>query len=247
VLADGRRPDAHLVGDDPDTDLAVIRIYAPNLKPVRFGDSAALRVGQLAIAIGNPYGFQCTVTAGVVSALGRSFRARSGRLIDNIIQTDAALNPGNSGGPLANSRGEIIGVNTAVILPAQGICFAIAVNTAKHVAGWLIKEGKIRRSYIGVGGQDVKLHRRVVRHYNLPVESGVLVLSIEPDSPAQFAGLREGDVVVEFGGQPVASIDALHKLLTGAQVGVRSRLVVIRGPEKLELDIVPEESRPHGN
>ena len=247
VLADGRRPDAHLIGDDPDSDLAVIRIYAPNLKPVRMGDSAGLRVGQLAIAIGNPYGFQCTVTAGVVSALGRSFRARSGRLIDNIIQTDAALNPGNSGGPLVNSRGEIIGVNTAVILPAQGICFAIAVNTAKHVAGWLIKDGKIRRSYIGVAGQDVKLHRRSVRHYNLPVESGVLVLSIEPDSPAQFAGLREGDVVVEFGGHPVASIDALHKLLTGAQVGVRSRLVVIRRSEKLELDIVPEESLPQGN
>jgi S1-C subfamily serine protease len=207
------------------------------------GDSAGLRVGQLAIAIGNPYGFQCTVTAGVVSALGRSFRARSGRLIDNIIQTDAALNPGNSGGPLVNSRGEIIGVNTAVILPAQGICFAIAVNTAKHVASWLIKDGKIRRSYIGVAGQDVKLHRRLVRHYNLPVESGVLVLSIEPDSPALFAGLRDGDVVVGFSGQPVASVDALHKLLTGAQVGVRSRLGVMRRSEKLELDIVPEESR----
>ena len=244
TLADGRRPDAHLVGDDPETDLAVLRIYAPNLKPVRFGDSARLRVGQLAVAIGNPYGFQCTVTAGVVSALGRSFRARSGRLIDNIIQTDAALNPGNSGGPLVNSQGEIIGVNTAVILPAQGICFAIAINTAKYVAGWLIKEGKIRRSYIGLAGQDVKLHRRVVRHYNLPVESGVLVLSIEADSPAQFAGLREGDVVVEFSGRPVASIDALHELLTGAQVGVRSRLVVIRHSERIELDIVPVESHP---
>jgi S1-C subfamily serine protease len=247
VLADGRRPDAHLIGDDPETDLAVLRIYAPNLRPVRMGDSSGLRVGQLAIAIGNPYGFQCTVTAGVVSALGRSFRARSGRLIDNIIQTDAALNPGNSGGPLVNSRGEIIGVNTAVILPAQGICFAIAVNTARHVAGWLIKEGKIRRSYIGVAGQDVKLHRRVVRHYNLPFESGVLVLSIEPDSPAQFAGLREGDVVVEFSGQPVPSIDALHKLLTGAQVGVKSRLGVIRRSEKLGLNIVPEESRAQAN
>src|SRR5436853_6397617 len=214
VLGDGRRPDAQLVGEDPDTDLAVLRIYAPNLAAATLGESKNIRVGQLAIAIGNPYGFECTVTAGVVSALGRSFRADSGRLIDNIIQTDAALNPGNSGGPLVNSRGEIIGVNTAVILPAQGICFAIAVNTAKHVAGWLIKEGKIRRSYIGLAGQDVKLHRRVVRHYNLPVESGVLALSIEPDSPAQFAGLREGDVVVEFSGHPVASIDALHKLLT---------------------------------
>src|SRR2546427_24971 len=176
TLADGRHPDAHVVGDDPDTDLAVVRIYAPQLRPVRLGESKTIRVGQMAIAIGNPYGFQCTVTAGVVSALGRSFRAKTGRLIDDILQTDAALNPGNSGGPLVNSQGEVIGVNTAVILPAQGLCFAIGIDTAKFVAGFLIKEGKIRRSYIGVAGQDVKLHRRVVRHYSLPVESGVLAL-----------------------------------------------------------------------
>jgi S1-C subfamily serine protease len=242
VLADGRRPDAHVVGDDPDTDLAVVRVFAPQLRPVRLGESKHIRAGQVAIAIGNPYGFQCTVTAGVVSALGRSFRAKTGRLIDDIIQTDAALNPGNSGGPLVNSRGEVIGVNTAVILPAQGICFAIGVDTAKHVAGWLIKDGKIRRSYIGVGGQNVPLHRRVARFFQLPVTTGVLVISVAPDSPAAGAGLREGDVIIEFNGRPVPSIDALHKLLTGQQIGRRSPLVVIRGTEKVTLEIAPEEA-----
>jgi S1-C subfamily serine protease len=243
TLADGRRPDAHLVGTDPDTDLAVIRIYAPNLKPVRLGDSNQLRVGQLAIAIGNPYGFQYTVTAGVVSALGRSFRAQSGRLMDDLVQTDAALNPGNSGGPLVNSRGEVIGVNTMVILPAQGLCFAIGINTAKYIAGWLIKDGAVRRSYIGVGGQTAKIHRRVVRHFNLPNETGMLVLGVEPGSPASRTGLREGDIVVEFACQTIAGIDDLHKHLTGAQVGVRSALTVIRHNEKLTLEITPEESR----
>src|SRR2546430_1055211 len=202
ILNDGRQPDAALLGEDPETDLAVLRIYAPNLTPARLGESKKIRVGQVAIAIGNPYGFECTVTAGVVSALSRSLRARSGRLMDNIIQTDAALNPGNSGGPLVNSRGEVIGVNTAMILPAQGICFAIAIDTAKYVAGWLIKDGRIRRSYIGVGGQDVKLHRRLVRYHHLPVESGLLVVSVEPNSPAASAGLREGDIVIEFSGRP---------------------------------------------
>ena len=247
TLADGRRPDAHLVGTDPDTDLAVIRVYAPNLKPVRLGDSNQLRVGQLAIAIGNPYGFQYTVTAGVVSALGRSFRAQSGRLMDNLVQTDAALNPGNSGGPLVNSRGEVIGVNTMVILPAQGLCFAIAVNTAKTIAGWLIKDGVVRRSYIGVGGQTAKIHRRVMRHFQLPNGTALLVLNVEPGSPASRAGLREGDIVVEFNGQAIAGIDDLHKHLTGAQAGVRSPLTVIRHTEKLQLEIVPEESAARNN
>ncbi len=242
TLSDGRRPDAHVVGDDPDTDLAVVRVYAPQLRPARLGESKSIRVGQLAIAIGSPYGFQCTVTAGVVSALGRSFRANTGRLIDDIIQTDAALNPGNSGGPLVNSRGEVIGVNTAVILPAQGICFALSIDTAKYVAGWLIKEGKIRRSYIGVGGQNVPLHRRLVRHYQLPAASGVLVISVAPGGPAARAGLREGDVLVDFSGQPVSSIDALHKLLTSERIGAKSQLTIIRGSEKLGLQITPAES-----
>jgi S1-C subfamily serine protease len=239
TLADGRHPDAHVVGADPDTDLAVIRIYAPELRPVPLGESKSVRVGQLAVAIGNPYGFQCTVTAGVVSALGRSFRANTGRLIDNVIQTDAALNPGNSGGPLVNSRGEVIGVNTAVILPAQGICFAMAIDTAKHVAAWLIKEGKIRRSYIGLGGQDVPLHRRLVRHYQLTAQTGVLVISLAEEGPAAQAGVREGDLVVEFNGSPVPSIDILHKLLTAERIGIRTTLTVLRGTDKLPLEVVP--------
>jgi len=241
ILADGRRPDAHLIGDDPETDLAVLRIYAPNLHPVRLGESRNLRVGQVAIAIGNPYGFQCSVTAGVVSALGRSFRASSGRSIDNIIQTDAALNPGNSGGPLVNSRGEVIGVNTAVILPAQGICFAIGIDTAKFVAGWLIKDGRIRRSHIGVGGQNVPIHRRIARYFNLPTATGVLVITLTQGGAAEAAGLREGDVIVDFEGQPVPSIDALHKLLTAERIGHPSALTILRGVEKLALIVTPTE------
>ena len=241
-LPDGREYPAQLVGDDPDTDLAVIRIDAPHLAHVRLADSESLRVGQVVIAIGNPLGFQASVTAGVISALGRSMHAQSGRLIDNIIQTDAALNPGNSGGPLVNSAGEVIGVNTAMIRPAQGICFAIASNTAKFVAGWLIRDGKIRRSYIGVAGQNVPLHRRIVRFYNLPLETGVLVVSVEKDSPAQRAGLREGDLIIAFNEQPIGSIHELHKMLMGEQIGVEATLVVIRHTEKLVLTIIPAES-----
>ena len=242
TLPDGRHYQAYIVGDDPDTDLAVIRIHAPNLAAVNLGDSQTLKTGQLVVAIGNPFGFQCSVTAGVVSALGRSLRARSGRLIDNVIQTDAALNPGNSGGPLVNSRGEVIGVNTAMILSAQGICFAIAVNTAKFVAAGLMKEGKIRRSYIGVAGQNIVLNRRIVRFHKLKIENGVMAVAIEINSPAQRAGLREGDVIIGFGGQSVAGIDELHKLLTQETVGKSFPVTIIRRTEKLVLDIVPEES-----
>ena len=241
ALPDGRRYQAQMVGDDPDTDLAVIRIPAQGLLAVHLGDSESVRVGQLVIAIGNPYGFQYTVTAGVVSALGRSLRAGSGRLIDSVIQTDAALNPGNSGGPLVTSRGDVIGVNTAVIMPAQGICFAIGINIAKFVVASLIKDGKVRRSYIGVGGQNVPLVRRIVRFHDLPVASGVMVVSIEADSPALRAGLRVGDIIVGFGGVAVAGIDGLHKLLTQEKVGVTFPITVIRGTEKLGLPIVPGE------
>jgi S1-C subfamily serine protease len=244
-VPDGRDCVAQLIGDDPDTDLAVIRIDAPQLAHVRLADSESLRVGQVAIAIGNPLGFQASVTAGVISALGRSMYSQSGRLIDNIIQTDAALNPGNSGGPLVNSAGEVIGVNTAMIRPAQGICFAIASNTAKLVAGWLIRDGRIRRSYIGVAGQNVPLHRRVIRFYSLPLETGVLVVSVEKDSPAEHAGLREGDVIVAFDERPVGTIHELHKMLVSEQIGIPARLLVIRHTEKLELSILPAESPPH--
>jgi S1-C subfamily serine protease len=241
TLADGRVFDANLVGDDPETDLAVIRINASQLVHAQFGDSKSVRVGQIAIAIGSPFGFQQTVTAGVVSALGRSMRSQSGRLIDNIIQTDAALNPGNSGGPLVNSRGEVIGVNTAIILPAQGICFAIASNTAEFVAAWLIKEGFIRRSWIGVAGQNVPIHRRVVVFHRLAVDHGVLVSGIEPGSPASRAGLREGDVIVTFGGKSVSSIDELHRHLVAKVIGIPSQITVIRHTEKLDLVVTPQE------
>jgi S1-C subfamily serine protease len=243
TLPDGRRSPAHTIGDDPATDLAVVRIDASGLQAVMLGDSQQLRPGQMAIAIGNPYGFQSTVTAGVISALGRSLRSYSGRLIEDVIQTDAALNPGNSGGPLVNSRGEVIGVNTATILPAQGICFAIGINTAKFVASRLLRDGRIRRSYIGVSAQTVPIHRRVVRFYGLTHETGVVVAGTEDRSPARTAGLREGDVIVALDDKPVAGVDDLHRLLTDAQVGARCALTLIRHTERLILTVVPEEAR----
>ncbi len=242
TLPDGRWFDGDLIGDDPDTDLAIVRISGTELQPAVIGDSSRLRAGHLVVAIGNPYGFQCTVTAGVVSALGRSLRSVNGRLMDNVIQTDAALNPGNSGGPLVNSRGEVVGVNTAMIRPAQGLCFAVPINTAKYVVPWLIKDGRIRRAYLGIGGQTVPLLRRLVRFHHLTVESGVIVLTIEPESPALASGLKEYDIIIGLDDRPIESVDDLHRFLTEGKIGVPAKLRVVRRTEILELEAVPRES-----
>ncbi len=222
----------------------MLRVDASSQAAAPLGDSAVLRVGQVVIAIGNPLGFQSTVTASVVSALGRSFRSVNGRLIDNVIQTDAALNPGNSGGPLLDSRGQVVGVNTAVILPAQGICFAVAVNTVKLVVGQLIAHGRVRRGRIGVGGQNVALPRLAARAHRLERPSGVLITTVEQGSPAGRAGLRPGDVIVAFCGQAVQGIDDLHRLLTAERIGTDSMIVALRRAERLELPIMIEESPP---
>ena len=243
TLQDGRHMIASLVGDDPDTDLAVLRIAGDELKPARLGDSEALKPGQLVIAIGNPLGFQATVTAGVVSALGRSLRSHSGRRMENIIQTDAALNPGNSGGPLVSSRGEVVGVNTAMIQPAQNLCFAIPSNTARWVASRLIQHGRIRRAYLGLAGETVRLQRRRVVELQLPTQTGILVLHVEKGSPAQRAGLADGDLILAFGTEPVAGIDDLHRLLTEPRIGAATQVTLLRLGRKLTLEITPEESR----
>ncbi len=241
ALQDGREFLAKLVGEDPATDIAVLQISGENLRAVRFGNSDHLQVGQLAVAIGNPYGFQYSVTAGVVSALGRTLRSESGRLIDDVIQTDAALNPGNSGGPLLDSQGNIIGVNTAVILPAQGLCFAVSSNLAQYVVGKLIIEGKVRRGYIGIAGQTVPLNPRSVSYHKLTIKSGVLVQSVEPDGPAYNSELKTGDIIIAFGNAPVHSIDDLHKLLNDSSIGVRSELEVLRGGKKERVSVIPAE------
>ncbi len=234
----GERFAAELVGDDPDTDLAVVR-SSGTTTAVPLGSSRKLAVGQLVIAIGNPFGFQHTVTAGVVSALGRTMRSRSGRLIDGVIQTDAALNPGNSGGPLVDSQGQVVGVNTATIMGAQGICFAIGADTAEFVASRLIRHGRVQRSYIGVMGQGVPLHRRLVRYYDLPGESGLLLLNVVEGSAAEAAGLRERDVVIRFAGHNVSGVDDLHRLLTDERDGVPCEVELIRGTELLKVTVRP--------
>jgi S1-C subfamily serine protease len=242
--ADGRSSVASVVGDDPETDLAVLRLDAPAPAFARLGNSRELRVGQLVIAIGNPLGFQATVTAGVVSALGRSLRARSGRLIDSVIQTDAALNPGNSGGPLVNAKGEVVGINTTIIAGAQGICFSISSNTVEFVAARLIREGRVRRCFIGVAGQNVVLPRRLSRFHGLEQGSGVLVQSTGPDGPARKAGLLDGDIIVAADGVTVADIDDLHRVMTEERVGRSMPLLVLRKGQKLDLAVTPAELPP---
>jgi S1-C subfamily serine protease len=243
ALPDGRSCTASLIGSDPDTDLAVLKISAPDLQVIAIGDSRRLRVGQIVIAVGNPFGFQHTVTAGVVSATGRSLRSRTGRLMSGLVQTDAALNPGNSGGPLVDTRGEVIGVNTAVIVPAQGISFAVSAETARLVVPQLLREGRVRRSYLGIAAQDVPLPRRLVRHHRLAADAGVLVTEVVAGGPAARAGVRDGDLLVSFDGDTVERTDDLHRLLTGDQVDRSVPLQLLRGTDLVTLSISPSLDR----
>jgi S1-C subfamily serine protease len=237
----GERLTADLIGDDPHTDLAVLRVTAAHLDAAPLGDSTRLRPGQLVVAIGNPLGFQHTVTAGVVSALGRSLRARTVRLIENLIQTDAALNPGNSGGPLVTSRGDVVGVNTAVILGGQGIAFAVPSATATRVISALLRFGRVRRSWLGVAGQDTAIARRVVRAYGLGSERGLGVTTVSDNSPAARAGILPGDVIVDFDGTPVAGADDLHRLLTEDRIDRTVLLRLLRAGDDRRLEVVPSE------
>jgi S1-C subfamily serine protease len=244
VLPDGRSMRGDVVGNDAETDLAVVRVTDQSSVPLPWatlGDSRAIRVGQIAVAIGNPYGFSHSVTAGVVSALGRSLRGRSGRLMDDIVQTDASLNPGNSGGPLVTTRGEVIGINTAMILPAQGLCFAIASNTARFIASRLMRDGRIRRSFLGVGGQNVPVPRALARANQLAVSSGVLVVSVEPGSPAAIAGVCEGDVVIAFDGTPVAGIDDLIRRLSDDRIGRAAQITLLRAQQRRNVFAILSE------
>jgi S1-C subfamily serine protease len=242
TLLDGRRLRADVIGDDPDTDLAVLRVSAHDLPAVELGNSARLVPGQLVIAIGNPFGFQHTVTAGVVSALGRGLRSRTGRLMENLIQTDAALNPGNSGGPLVTGAGAVVAVNTAIIRGGQGIAFAVPVNTAREVMSSLIRHGRVRRAVLGISAQTTRIPRRLVHHHGLTSERGVLVSEVQPGSPADAAGLRPGDILIDFGGKPLTDVDALHRQLTGEHIDQPVPLRVLRGAEPRRIIAVPTGS-----
>jgi S1-C subfamily serine protease len=237
----GEEFDADLVGEDPHTDTALIRVAASGLPAVTLGRSHGLRVGQLAIAIGNPLGFDCTVTTGVVSALGRSLRARSGRLIEDVIQTDAALNPGNSGGPLMDSGGRVIGMNTAIIAGAQGICFSIAIDTVQRVALELLRHGRVRRASIGIGGQTTTIPQRLRRHFELPKASGVRVLSVIENSAAAAAQIESGDLLLRFGEQWVEGVDDLHRLLIDSSIGATTTLELLRRGRRLTVEVTPRE------
>lgn len=240
---DGRRTHADLIGDDPDTDLAVLRLHAEAPRWAPLGDSKALQAGQLVIAIGNPLGFACTVTAGVVSALGRSLRSHSGRLIDDVLQTDAALNPGSSGGPLVTARGEIVGINTAVIRGAQGLCFAVSSATASVVASQILRFGRVRRGALGIAGETIRLPRRLMHHHALSREGAVRIAGVQGDGPAAHAGLREGDVVLALEDQPVAGIDDLYRLLSADRIDAPCRVEILREGRRMAIDVVPRERR----
>ena len=245
-FADGRRFPAHTIGDDPATDLAIVRVDipdndAPHLVAAHLGDSQKLRVGQLAIAIGNPYGFQYTVTAGVVSALGRSLRSYSGRMIDDVIQTDASLNPGNSGGPLVNSLGQVIGVNTATIASAQGLCFAVSSNIAEYIAGKIIMHGKVKRAYLGIAGQVVNLTERMIAANRLEKKTGVYVFEVVPDQPVYNNEIQRGDILVEFNGQSIGTVDDLHRQLSEETLKQRIKMGVLRNGRKVMIEVVPGE------
>ena len=241
TLQDGRAHEGRILGDDPHSDLALVQVPESGLPTAELGDSSTLRVGQLVIAIGNPLGFQASVTAGVISALGRTLRAETGRLIENVIQTDAALNPGNSGGPLVDSRGHVIGINTAIIAGSQGICFAIPVNTAKWVVSQLIRDGRVRRAYLGVSGQTVNLDRRAVLKYGLTTDTGVLVTEVHEDTAAAAAGLMARDIIVQVSDLPIASPDDLQRVLGGHPIGDSLVVLALRGEQRISLELRPTE------
>jgi len=241
TLPNGEELPAQLIGQDPPTDIAVIKIYADNLNAIEFGNSDLLQAGQIAIAIGNPLGFQCSVTAGIISALGRTLRTESGRLIDDIIQTDASLNPGNSGGPLVDSQGRVIGLNTAVILNTQGLCFAVSSNIAQFIAGKLILEGKVRRGFIGIAGQTINLSKRIVTYNKLSKTSGVYIIEINNFQGLGNSQLKPGDIIVGFDGNSVGTIDDLHKLLDERSIGRTADMTILRGGRKTSVTVTPAE------